>query len=77
MVTSNWGIVAKDILKITTNAQGPVSIQRVSAGIEIPYSDKIFYTKKVCRSYPNICPIFMGFLQFLSFNGTPWNNRCN
>ena len=26
MLGLKWGIVAKDILKITTNAQGPVSI---------------------------------------------------
>ena len=34
------------------------------AGIEIPYSDKIFYIKTVCRSLSKYMSILMGFLYF-------------
>ena len=53
------------------------NLKTVSSGIEIPYSDKIIYTKTVCRSLSKYMSNFDGFSVFLSFNGTFWNNRCN
>ena len=53
------------------------NLKTVSAGIEIPCSDKIFYTKTVCKSLSKYMSNFDGFRVFLSFNGTLWNNRCN
>ena len=41
------------------------NLKTVSAGIEIPYSDKIFFIlRRYVEVYPNICPILMGFLYF-------------
>ena len=45
------------------------NLKTVSAGIEIPYSDKIFILRRYVEVYPNTCPILMGFLYFYILMG--------
>ena len=71
MVTSSWGIAARTFPIIPRIHRARFNLKTVSAGIEIPYSDKIFfYTKTVCRSLSKYMSNFDKFSVFLSFQGT-------
>ena len=72
MVTSSWGIAAQTFPRIPRMHRAPFQFKysQVSADIEIPYSDMIFYTKTVCRSLSKYMSNFDGVSVFLSFNGT-------
>ena len=71
MVTSSWGIAARTFQEYHECTVPRFNLNTVSAEIEIPYSDMIFFIlRRYVEVYPNICPILMGCSVFLYFNGT-------